>query len=119
VGVKMPRYCMFGHNVTVANKFESGSEPLRINISPTTYAWVSVRGSGPAETDTFRRLVAAGGFSFEARDRSCLPKDFPRNIPGTCHFLTGYKHPDLDDDASLTQHIESGLKDIGLSSDVS
>ncbi|XP_068907117.1 head-specific guanylate cyclase [Tenebrio molitor] len=103
VGVKMPRYCMFGHNVTVANKFESGSEPLRINISPTTYA----------------RLVAAGGFSFEARDRSCLPKDFPRNIPGTCHFLTGYKHPDLDDDASLTQHIESGLKDIGLSSDVS
>jgi guanylate cyclase soluble subunit alpha len=38
VGVKMPRYCMFGHNVTVANKFESGSEPLRINISPTTYA---------------------------------------------------------------------------------
>lgn len=37
VGVKMPRYCMFGHNVTIANKFESGSEPLRINISPTTY----------------------------------------------------------------------------------
>lgn len=37
VGVKMPRYCMFGHNVTIANKFESGSEPLKINISPTTY----------------------------------------------------------------------------------
>ena len=37
VGVKMPRYCMFGHNVTIANKFESGSEPLRINVSPTTY----------------------------------------------------------------------------------
>lgn len=43
VGVKMPRYCMFGHNVTIANKFESGSEPLRINISPTTFVYVSIQ----------------------------------------------------------------------------
>ncbi|RZC41411.1 head-specific guanylate cyclase, partial [Asbolus verrucosus] len=103
VGVKMPRYCMFGHNVTIANKFESGSEPLRINISPTTY----------------ERLVKTDGFGFEARDRNCLPKDFPRNIPGTCHFLTEYKHPHLTEADSLTQHIEAGLKDIGLSSDLS
>lgn len=36
VGRKMPRYCLFGHNVTIANKFESGSVECKINISPTT-----------------------------------------------------------------------------------
>lgn len=37
VGVKMPRYCLFGNNVTLANKFESCSQPGKINISPTTH----------------------------------------------------------------------------------
>ncbi|XP_028347348.1 guanylate cyclase soluble subunit alpha-1 isoform X3 [Physeter macrocephalus] len=37
VGVKMPRYCLFGNNVTLANKFESCSVPRKINVSPTTY----------------------------------------------------------------------------------
>ncbi|CAH1958858.1 unnamed protein product [Acanthoscelides obtectus] len=98
VGVKMPRYCMFGHNVTIANKFESGSEPLKINVSPTTY----------------ERLDQAGGFITEARDRSCLPKDFPQHIPGTCHFLNDYKHPKVLREEPLAKHIQAGLLDIGL-----
>ncbi|XP_044749887.1 head-specific guanylate cyclase [Coccinella septempunctata] len=103
VGVKMPRYCMFGHNVTIANKFESGSEPLRINVSPTTY----------------ERLVQTSNFSFESRDRSLLPAGFPSHIPGTCHFLLGYNHPSAPPDSSLNERIEQGLKDIGLSSELS
>ncbi|CAG9858573.1 unnamed protein product [Phyllotreta striolata] len=98
VGVKMPRYCMFGHNVTIANKFESGSEPLRINISPTTFV----------------RLTRAGGFVTEERDPSCLPKDFPAHVPGTCHFLVDYKHSKLAEEAPIARHIEAGLLDIGL-----
>lgn len=42
VGVKMPRYCLFGNNVTLANKFESCSVPRKINVSPTTYRYSSL-----------------------------------------------------------------------------
>ncbi|KAJ9577874.1 hypothetical protein L9F63_025265, partial [Diploptera punctata] len=37
VGKKMPRYCLFGHNVTIANKFRIRQRTTQINISPTTY----------------------------------------------------------------------------------
>lgn len=42
VGVKMPRYCLFGNNVTLANKFESCSVPRKINVSPTTYRYCCI-----------------------------------------------------------------------------
>ncbi|CAB4059752.1 E4.6.1.2 [Lepeophtheirus salmonis] len=33
IGNKMPRYCLFGHNVGLTEKFESNSLPMKIHIS--------------------------------------------------------------------------------------
>lgn len=74
VGVMMPRYCLFGNNVTLANKFESCSVPRRINISPTTH----------------RLLKDCPQFSFVPRRREDLPPNFPADIPGVCYFLEAF-----------------------------
>ncbi|KAK4306785.1 hypothetical protein Pmani_021408 [Petrolisthes manimaculis] len=99
VGTAMPRYCMFGSNVTIANQFESGSLPLRVNISPTTH----------------RFLAATPGWSFTPRTRDCLPKSFPSEESGIPYFLDAYTHPSLHTpNTNLTDHIEKALRSLEL-----
>ncbi|XP_047736121.1 head-specific guanylate cyclase-like [Hyalella azteca] len=96
VGTAMPRYCMFGSNVTLANSFESTSEALRINVSPTTYEY----------------LIQSPGFQFTARTRADLPKSFPEDIPGIPYFIDSYTHPDVDPCYPASQHVDRGLSHV-------
>jgi len=41
VGLKMPRYCLFGINVGLTEKFESNSKPMKIHISETCQGLLS------------------------------------------------------------------------------
>ncbi|XP_055851460.1 head-specific guanylate cyclase [Episyrphus balteatus] len=100
VGRKMPRYCLFGHNVTIANKFESGSVECKINVSPTTREWL-------IKNPRFE-------FDLEPRDPRMLPKEFKDAGDSTCYFLNGYRDPYIDSSLPLENHISEALKAIAI-----
>lgn len=62
-----------------------------------------------------RSLTEVSGFILEPRTRDNLPKEIPSSSPGTCHFLNGYKHEDVKEDASLDDHVKAALDELGIS----
>lgn len=54
------------------------------------------------------------GFVTLARPRECLPKGFPDNIPGTCHFILSYRHPAVAPGARLADHVDAARREHGI-----
>lgn len=102
VGFKQPRYCLFGNNCSIANKFESMSEVERIHVSPITK----------------KLLENTDGFEFEPRNAEFLPENWaPTGLEVTglevSWFLNSYKHKECPDQPdNVLANIQTALKDI-------
>ncbi|CAF0741352.1 unnamed protein product [Brachionus calyciflorus] len=92
VGVKQPRYCLFGNNCTITNKLESQSEEKRIHVSPKSKDLID----------------EINGFEFESRGREYLQDD------RETWFLNSYKNSKLSNEHNLVLHIKEALKECRI-----
>jgi len=64
VGLKMPRYCLFGVNVGLTEKFEANSKPDKIHISETTIEHLSSQYKLEERHDEGLKMKVGGHKSF-------------------------------------------------------
>jgi len=64
VGLKMPRYCLFGVNVGLTEKFESNSKPMKIHISEKTQELLSGQYKVEERNDEGLKMKVGGYRSF-------------------------------------------------------
>jgi len=64
VGLKMPRYCLFGINVGLTEKFESNSKPMKIHISETCQGLLSSQYKVEERNDEGLKMKVGGYRSF-------------------------------------------------------
>merc|ERR1719369_1644726 len=93
VGLKMPRYCLFGINVGLTEKFESNSKPMKIHISETCQGLLSSQYKVEERNDEGLKMKVGGYRSFflnskdnrrplqEAVIKALLPTDKENKMP--------------------------------------
>merc|ERR1712038_2040810 len=64
VGLKMPRYCLFGLNVGLTEKFESNSQPMKIHVSEPCKQLLSAQYKCEQRDDAEVREKCGGHMSY-------------------------------------------------------